>query len=333
MKRYFVAGSETAWGAGGTANHYYRITDDSLRADQGSIYPDNIEHAEDAQAIPGPFSVRGDFGGYAEPYYFPFLLQKALGKWGASTIHAPSTVYTHSIVAIDSDAILERFFIAKGLGILTELRHLEYRGCMIEELRLESRMGQALMYTVTPKGRSMELVTSLADATVEAGYDAILQPWMHHEIALTHGIETLKVNTMRMSIRNQLADAYYTERRSDAYPFEGRKITGEISAKLESNDLIEKFEGLLGPTTTYPQTSLTPYALTMTYTTAYAFAGQGTLTGILKIYCPEVYLDTLTGRLRRRDTVYLDVPFTAVYNRAVNYGIRATIRTTHAKPL
>jgi len=333
MKRYFAAGSETAWGAGGTANHFYRITEDSLRADQQNIYPDNIEHAEDAQAIPGPFVVHGDFGGYAEPYNFGFLLERALGKWSASTIHAPSAVYTHSIVAIDSDITLERFFVAKGLGILTELRHPEYRGLMIEELRLESRMGQPLMFTVTPKGRTMDLVTSLADAIVEAGYDAILQPWMHHEVVLTHGAETLKVQTVRLSIRNQLADAYFTSRRSDAFLFEGRKLTGEISAKLESNDLIEKFEGLLGVTTTSPQASLTPYAMTMTYTTAYTFSGQGTLTGILKFYLPEVYLDTATARIRRRETVYLDVPFTAVYNRTVNYGIRATIRTTHAKPL
>lgn len=329
-RRYLVLGPEvTAFGVPATAweKRYIRALEDTLQADQQMIYPDDTEHAEQVTAIPGPYLVRGDIGGYAEPYTFGFMLQKALGTWSASTIHAPSTVYTHSIVTTDSD--VEYFYAERGHDNVEYAQR--FAGLKFENFRLESRMGQPLMWTGTVRGFKDSVVAQIAAADVETGYDTVLQPWMHHNVVLTHDNDTAKVQTFRLNVRHRLADAYYSSRFSEEWDYEGREISGELTLKLTDIVWLQKFYARDGAVK--PEDTVDALSLTATYTTGYTFAGQGTWTGLLRFHIPSVHLNTAQIRQRSRETEIAELPFRAIYNRTYNYGIRAVIRTTHGKPL
>jgi len=324
-RRYFATGSETAFGIpSGAWDHWYRTLTDSLRDDQQHIYPDDTERADAVTSIPGPYKITGDVGGYAEPYYFGFILEHALGKWAASTAHG-ADVFTHSIVTTESD--IEYFCAEKGLQAIN--RAIRYAGIKEENLRLESRMGQPLMWTATLKAFKDSLVFQIADATVETGYDSVLNPFMHHELVLQHGAQALSVQSFQLNIRNKLADAYFTSRFSNEWMFEGREVSGTVVFKNEIAGMIQRFLREGGYDS--PGVTTTPYSLTATYTTAYPIAAGHY--GVLKIYCPRIDLNSADFPGRGRETETVELPFKALYDRTVNYAIVATIKTTHGKPL
>ena len=322
-RRYFAVGSEISFGSPGSLTNWFRLLEDSLREDQQHIYPDDTERADAVTSIPGPYRITGDIGAYAEPYYFGFILERALGKWSASA--AAGSAWTHSIVTTESD--VEYFFAEKGLQTINEA--VRYYGNKIENLRLESRMGQPLMWTATVRAFKDSSVSQTATGTVESGYDNVLNPFMHHELVLTHGTDTLKLQTFQLNIRNKFADAYYSSRFSNEWDFEGRELSGTLLAKLDDDAMIEKFFGAAGYLR--PDVTTTPYAIVARYTTAYTIsAGQY---GVLTFYMPRVDLNTMSLRGRGRDTETIELPFKALYDRTVNYAIVATIKTTHGKPL
>jgi hypothetical protein len=325
-RRYFAMGDEPVFFGGPDLgyNWWYRTLEDSIRDDQQHIYPDDTERADAVTSIPGPYKVAGDIGGYAEPYYFGFVWKKALGVWSASTIIAVG-VYTHSVITTESD--VEHFCMQKGLQLLNSA--IEYQGCKFENMRLESRMGQPLMWTGTVRGMKSSMIAQVTTVNIEAGYDAVLNPWMHHELILYHGSDYLKIQTFRLNIRNKLADAYYTSRFSEEWEFEGREITGTLSLKCDDVDMIEKFFG--ADNYKRPAATTTPYAIAATYTTAYTISG--THYGVFKVHLPRVDLNTMAIGQRGRETETVELPFKALYDRTVNYTITSTIKTTHAKPL
>lgn len=325
-RRYFLAGSEIAFGVpSGTPTHWFRVLEDSLRSDQGHIYPEDIERADDTVEIPGPYKVGGDIGGYAEPYYFGFLLERALGKWSGSTVLVPGEVYRHSIITTESD--VEYFYVEKGLQELNSA--IRYGGVKIENFRLESRMGQPLMWTASIRSFKDSLVAQVVDATVEAGYDSVQQPFMHHNISITHGTDTLKIQTFQLNIRNKFTDAYYSSRFSSEWDFEGREISGSLTLKNVEINMLEKFFG--ADNLKRPAQTITSYAISATYTSAPIYTGG--LYGQITVHIPRVYLDTEQLQGRGRATETIELPFRALWDRTVHYAIVATFMTSHGKPL
>ncbi|MCP8308682.1 MAG: hypothetical protein H3Z53_05325 [archaeon] len=287
MARYLGIGKESTYGTPATASYYIPIISESLKLEQGYIYPETVAYRPFGKVIAGKKLVTGGWEEYVTYDKGIGLILKAL--LGSETKTNPTTgVAKHEFKSASS---LPSLTVRVGLHDVTEkILH----GIGINELTLELVAGELLRCSVDCVGED-ETTGTLGTPTFST------QDFIDFSKITTFKLDTTDITPERftITIRNNIdADAHVLGLRTlPRLEPERLEVIGEMDIRFLSTAHLDNF---IASTKKDLQVIMRGPLITGTYYNE------------LQIDCDEIIYDAGDAYIDRQERIVENLKFTAI---------------------
>lgn len=301
-RRFMRLTKQEAWGTPLATGAYFDLISESIRGDQGVIYPELSSTRERRFALAGPWTESGDISLFADPNNLCEFL-----KWGVDPNPTPTNDGTRFKNVFEPEQDINYFTVELNNGHTTYSRQVY--DCVVSSILIEAAARELVSATIgIVAGREKLITPSTSDPGI--GVDP---PFVFHQGAVS-GLISANVEAFRVTHENIFADDAFTLG-SRFLPdlslrVGSRNVTGELDIAFLDWSTYQKFYG--ADSATEPQSELTDQALTLNLTGPSA-GGVGDYAYYrLLIELPHIILDTSEASFDRRERVVQSVAFTAL---------------------
>ena len=304
---YLGIAKETDYGTAiGSPTKYIPILSESISADTGGIFPEDIRGDRARHlALEGPFGVSGDVEFQAGPENG--LGQILLGALGTVESTGTGTV-THTFTGVST---LPSYTVVVNVGD-TLVRTIS--GCKVGTLALSCAAGEPLTVTATLVGRNETVGT----ATTIPSYST-LEPFKWSEAKVTvDGTVDANIESMDLTTENTLVTDLRTLNQSrliKELPERGRVITGSMDLNFTN---VTQYERFLGGGT---EPQISPW----TGSLKFEWLPNAGAAYSLSITLPKVRFRTDSINISGTDRVVEGIEFDALYSAASTADVIAVL--------
>ena len=329
-ERYIALSEETSgYGTNVTLNDRicYKILNESINSTREDNFPETAETWSPGDYVQGPSRAGGDIATLVEPYQFPKLLAFHLGDPATTTVLS-GVVYQHVFNYGGTESVsssgLKSFTIFKGTGIEKDR---QFDGGIITNLNVEARAREVVGATITVIGNGKETLVTASGANYVrySGQryltfaDATVMTVGSADRLITDPV--IEAFTLELP-RNYDADHYRlgTPYMADQSPSGVIVPTGTMDFGFKSQDEHERFLGMVGATSTGPQSG---------HITVLTLKGDLIASGYwnqITVSLPETYYTASENAVTARDRIVNTVNYRGNYHSLSGHSAQITVQ-------
>jgi len=323
--RYLGIAEEATYGTPVAAVEYIDIVSESVRPSQEFIFLETAGYRETREAIPGPFTISGDFDLVVNADNITKFLKWALGDVTTTVDDAAAPVaYKHEFTPANE---IKSFTseIHPGVGGYSR----QVAGCIVTTLRLEAVARELLTSTISIVGSKP---TRITESVTGRPTFSTVRPFVFFE-GVVSGFVSADVEAVRWSYANAVAEDAFVlgSRFLPAIRLQGQTVEGDMDIAFVRWDEYERFYGAVGATE--PGTEVGPVSLKLTFT---GLSTGSTVVGfenyLLELDLPRIYLNTIEANFDRRERIVERLAFRATYDTTAGYICKVTVINKKSEP-